>query len=82
MDDEGTRKGSRAGMECGDEQKKNKVGGHTVTPIGASAQTPMSRKEGLKAKGRYKRFWHCPLSGVGVVSSCEGCCRLEDLGVF
>lgn len=38
-------------------------------------QTPMSCKERLKGKVRYKRFWHHLLSEVGVVSFFEGCCR-------
>lgn len=80
MDDEGTRKGRRAGTGCGDKQKKG-WGSHCHANW-CSVQTPMSCKERLKGKVRYKRFWHRLLSRVGIVSFCEGCCRLGALVFF
>lgn len=77
MDDEGTRKGRRAGMGCGDKQKKG-WGSHCHANW-CSAQTPMSCKERVEAEVRYERYWHRLLSRVDIVSFCERCCRLEAL---
>lgn len=77
MDDEGTRKGRRAGMGCGDKQQKG--WGSDCHANWCSAQTPMSCKERVEAEVRYERFWHRLLSRVDIVSFCERCCRLGAL---